>query len=124
VALRPLLASRCSLGMPAGHRTRVSRGARALPQRRLQICRAFEFVQQIAKGLVGKLLKAFHRLAREEVERVPSLFIKPYELAPKLCWLLGHEKSPVALGTGDNIRIMRAYLIFGDLEGKLDALGV
>jgi hypothetical protein len=36
---------------------------------------------EVAKCLVGKLLKAFHRLAREQVERVPSPLIE----APRAC---------------------------------------
>jgi hypothetical protein len=60
---------------------------------------------------------------------VPSFLIEPNELASNLCGLLGHVKNLHNRGhphsAGDNINIMayqRAYLIFGDIEGKLDVL--
>jgi hypothetical protein len=83
-------------------------------------------VQQVAECLIGKLLKGLHRLAREQIEPVPSLLIEPHELAPGLCRLLGHEEPPVAQSTDANITIMpaRTYLVFGDIEGKLDTLRV
>src|SRR5262249_22133849 len=52
--------------------------------------------KQVPERLIGKLLKGLHRLAREQVERVPSLLIEAHELAPNVCRLLGHENSPVA----------------------------
>jgi hypothetical protein len=91
-------------------------------------------LQQIAERLVGKLLKRFLGLAREEVECVPGLRIELDQFSPGLCRLLGHEKTPLERGRGPvahskpngNITIMsrRAYLIFGDIEDQLDVLRV
>jgi hypothetical protein len=39
--------------------------------------------------LISKLLKALHRLAREQIERVPSLSIELNELTAAFCRLLG-----------------------------------
>jgi hypothetical protein len=55
-------------------------------------------LQQIAERLVGKLLKRFLGLAREQVERMPSLRIELDQLPPGLCRLLGHEKPPLKRG--------------------------
>jgi hypothetical protein len=82
-------------------------------------------LQQIAERLLGKLLKRFLGLAREQVERVPSLRIELDQLSAGLCRLLGHEKpsigkrSPPSPPDG-NITVMRrrAYLIFGDIEAR------
>src|SRR5262245_37677121 len=116
---------------PAGWRTRGG-GSRALPQRRLQIGRASVFVQQVAERLISKLLKRLHGLAREQVERVPRLRIKPHELAPNLCWLLGHVKLPLKQGAIVAAQVIISTscltsglnLVFADIEGKLDVLRV
>jgi hypothetical protein len=55
-------------------------------------------LQQIAERLLGKLLKCFLGLAREQVERVPSLRIELDQLSAGLCRLLGHEKPPLERG--------------------------
>jgi hypothetical protein len=64
---------------------------------------------------------------------MPSLRIELDQLPPGLCRLLGHEKPPLERGAppspsklGGNITIMprRAYLIFGDIEGRLNVLRV
>jgi hypothetical protein len=88
-------------------------------------------LQQIAERLLGKLLKRFLGLAREQVERVPSLGIELDQLSAGLCRLLGHEKPPLERGAPRRPRIVnitvmprRAYLIFGDIENKLDLLRV
>jgi len=47
------------------------------------------FAQEVAKGLVGELLNALHRLACQQVERLPSLLVEFDELAPALGWLAG-----------------------------------
>jgi hypothetical protein len=71
-------------------------------------------VQQIAERFIGKLLKGFHGLPREQVKRMPGLLIEPHKLAPKLCWLLGHKDLLSPNSRSDNIAIMpqRPYLIF------------
>jgi hypothetical protein len=88
-------------------------------------------LQQIAERLLGKLLKRFLGLAREQVERVPNLGIELDQLSAGLCRLLGHEKPPLERGAPRRPRIVnitvmprRAYLIFGDIENKLDLLRV
>jgi hypothetical protein len=57
------------------------------------------FVQQVAKGLVGELLKRLHRLAPEQVERLPGLGIEFHELAPRIGRLLGHDDPLITTGT-------------------------
>src|SRR5260370_10450830 len=49
------------------------------------------FVEQVAKGLVGELMERLHRLAPEQVERLPGLRIEFHELAPRIGRLLGHD---------------------------------
>src|SRR5258708_38800611 len=52
-------------------------------------------LQQIAERLLGKLLKRFLGLAREQVERVPSLRIELDQLSAGLRPPLWHDKPPL-----------------------------
>ena len=55
------------------------------------------FVQQVAKSLVGEFLDCLHRLAREQVKRLPGLGIEFHELAPRIGRLLGHDDLLIQL---------------------------
>jgi hypothetical protein len=70
-----------------------------LVQRRLEISRPVVFVQEIAKRLVRKLLECLHRVAREQIQRLPGLRIKFHELAPDGGRLFGHDEPPAPPGT-------------------------
>src|SRR5438552_797462 len=77
---------------PVRVRGRARRGGpRALAQRGLYIGRPSIFVQKVAKSLVGEFLDCLHRLAREQVKRLPGLGIEFHELAPRIGRLLGHD---------------------------------
>ena len=52
-----------------------------MPKRRLEIGRPLVFAQQVAKRLVGKLLKVFHLVVRQKIQRVPGLVIELNALA-------------------------------------------
>jgi len=64
----------------------------ALAQSVLQIDRPVVFLEEIADRLVAPLLKCFHLTPREQVERLPSLFIELHALA-------GHDQA-VLLSSG------------------------
>src|SRR5262249_911385 len=58
------------------------RPLRALLERGAQVSRPAMLVEEVAKRLVGKLLPGLHRIARQEINGVPSFFVELNELAP------------------------------------------
>src|SRR5262245_45045654 len=58
------------------------------------------------------------RLARKQIERVPSLLIEAHKLAPKLGRLLSHKKSPVACRMADNMPLWLGELISSSLTSR------
>src|SRR5262249_9461796 len=84
------LAARSTVSVLRGS-TRHSRRSGALLERGLQIGRPVVFAEQVAKGLVGKLLQRLHRVAPEQVQGLPGLLIEFHELAPGIGRLLGHD---------------------------------
>jgi len=60
-------------GLELVHRRRH---ARAPTQRFLQVRWPTVLSQQVAEGLVGKLLKIFHLVAREQVESLPRFVVE------------------------------------------------
>jgi hypothetical protein len=51
--------------------------------------------QQVAIGFVGQFLERLHRVARQQVERLPRLLVEFHELAPDIGTTLGHDTSYV-----------------------------
>src|SRR6516162_5270247 len=72
-------------------RMRRGGGSCALLERGLQVGRPVVLAQQIAEGLVGKLLERLHRVAPEQVQGRPSLLIEFHELTPGMGRPLGHD---------------------------------
>jgi hypothetical protein len=77
----------------------------SFPQRCFQIGRPSVLVQQVAECLIGKLLKRFHGLAREQIERVPSFLIEPHKLAPNLSGALAMVAYPKERQSGTALGI-------------------
>src|SRR5262249_26102915 len=83
------LATRSTISVLSG--PRGGRRSHALRERSLQIGRPVVFPQQVAKGLVGELLERLHRIAPEQIQRLPGLLIEFHQLAPGIGRPLGHD---------------------------------
>src|SRR5262249_53082700 len=91
---RPRLEAQLATSPPTSflcERMRRVGGSRALLERGLQVGRPVVFAQQIAKGLVGKLLQRLHRVPPEPAKGPPILPVDLDELTPDPGRPLGHD---------------------------------